>query len=197
MGSSSIMCWRQRLFRNQWSRFDEAEAARPVKVASRLGKALGTPIHGIVHHPAKEGEGASTGNPELSAGSPPEEGSVAPPGEGLPSQLGKGAEVGAAVTTLISLLTKGELPSAKDLVMSLHPALGIAAASNHDQTVVPIMLWSVGSYLTISRQRSCQSRPSCSSLGPSNCRVSLGDATGCRPRMAAHFLGAKGNLICY
>ena len=47
-------------------------------------------------------------------------------------------------STLLNLLAKGELPSAEEVtteVVSAHPLGGVATARNHDETVIPLIVW--------------------------------------------------------
>ncbi|MBK8639514.1 MAG: toxin [Chromatiaceae bacterium] len=64
-----------------------------------------------------------------------------------PSRLGnmvKSAVVSTATTAIISLVTKAQLPSVAEVAEGLHPAVSLAKARNHDETVMPIILMVVG-----------------------------------------------------
>jgi len=52
-----------------------------------------------------------------------------------------GAAIGAAITVATSVIIKGELPSANDIVTGAFPEVAIAETKDHNDTVVPILLY--------------------------------------------------------
>jgi RHS repeat-associated protein len=142
----------------------------------------------------KGGKGGSEGTSDPWAGPPPEEEAAARGGRA--SAHVKAAAVGALITIFVSLVVKGELPSAQELVIGAVPVLGIAQAKNHDETVVPTILYVLGPYLV---KPAAVAAPVAIPVAAATAALVYGVPQASARGMAAHFLGAKGgysNLVC-
>ena len=162
----------------------------------------------------KKPGGGGDGGSEGTGGSDPWDGP--PPGKGASStgvgeatgQLAKaveGAAIGVAITTTISLLTKGELPSATDIATSVHPLAALTQAKNHDDTVVPILIWAIGQgfgkQLTNLAAAAVEYvAPVAVPVGVATAGLVYGLPQASARGMGAHFTGARGGyskMVCY
>jgi RHS repeat-associated protein len=120
----------------------------------------------------------------------------------------RGAGTAVAVTALLSLLIKGELPDAKDLVAGLHPVGAMVQAKDHNGTVVPIILFVTGhAIMNFLKSGAVAAAPVAAEGGSVVFPVAaaaVGLAYGVPQAgargISAHMLGAKGgwgNLLCY
>ena len=149
------------------------------------------------------GPAASPGEPAArpAAATPSETTSV--PNEGVSgiasAEMFAGTVAAIAVTAALTFITEGRAPKPVEVVTALVPVVGVAQAKDHNDTVVPIMLW-------IGRTVIADAATSLAEVAaPFLLPVAAGAAVYALPQasargMAGHFLGAKGGypaLVCY
>jgi RHS repeat-associated protein len=104
-----------------------------------------------------------------------------------------------AFTAAVTFITEGRAPKPIEIVTALVPAVGVAQAKDHNDTVVPIMLW-LGRTI-IADAATTLGEAAAPFLLPVAAAAGIYALPQASARgMAGHFLGAKGGypaLVCY